>query len=92
MKVQYQLPINGSQIYTFSHNVYPLKELSTSRYLFIIIRMSVRRFSQNSSVKTSLQEACHNKDASKKFRKIHRKHICRCLFFSKVVGCRLTSD
>ena len=36
-----------------------------------------------------MQEVCHNKGASKIFCKIQRKYICRCLFFSIAVGCRL---
>ena len=38
-QIQCQLYIHGSQIYTFPRNVCFLKELPTSRYLFIIIKM-----------------------------------------------------
>ena len=58
----------------FPRNVCFLKEASTSpsRYLFTIIRMSVRHFSQNSPLKTSSHDVFHNKGVPKKFRRTHR--------------------
>ena len=53
--------------YTLSLAMTFLKELLTSRYLFIITRMSVRHFLENSTFKSSSLEV------PKKFRKTRRK-------------------
>ena len=60
--------------YTLSLAMTFLKELLTSRYLFIITRMSVRHFLENSTFKSSSLEVPNNKEVvPKKFRKTRRK-------------------
>ena len=90
--VQITAKFDSSEIFTKNYTV-------SDGAKYMLGHLALEYFYNASFIKLTINKRLHTSEAgigrcsvkkvSRKFRKIHRKHLCQCLFFYKVAGLRL---